>query len=121
MQVQAVTRRTLPDDRKAVTHKFDIAGNEGYITVGLYDDGTPGEIFLLMAKEGSTTSGFADAFARAVSIALQYGVPFEVLAEEFKGMRFEPSGQTKHSYIESAKSVVDYIFHWMALRFPQWT
>ena len=89
--------RKLPDERQAITHKFDIAGHEGYITVGLFEDGTPGEIFLVMAKEGSTISGFADAFAQAISYALQYGVPLQVLVDKFSHVRFEPSGMTQES------------------------
>ena len=110
-------RRRLPDERQAITHKFDIAGHEGYITVGLFEDGTPGEIFLVMAKEGSTISGFADAFAQAVSYALQYGVPLQVLVDKFSHVRFEPSGITKNSGIRVAKSIVDYIFRWLAMKF----
>ena len=110
-------RRKLPDERRAITHKFDIAGHEGYITVGLYDDGSPGEIFLVMAKEGSTISGFADAFAQAVSYALQYGVPLQVLVDKFSHVRFEPSGLTKNPDVRLAKSIVDYIFRWLATKF----
>ena len=110
-------RRKLPDEREAITHKFDIAGHEGYITVGLYKDGAPGEIFLVMAKEGSTISGFADAFAQAVSYALQYGVPLQVLVDKFSHVRFEPAGITKNSDVRVAKSIVDYIFRWMATKF----
>ena len=88
-------RRRLPDERQSITHKFDIAGHEGYITVGLFEDGQPGEIFLVMAKEGSTISGFADAFAQAISYALQYGVPLQVLVDKFSHARFEPSGMTQ--------------------------
>jgi ribonucleoside-diphosphate reductase alpha chain len=110
-------RRKLPDERRAITHKFDIAGHEGYITVGLYEDGQPGEIFLVMAKEGSTISGFADAFAQAVSYALQYGVPLQVLVDKFTHVRFEPSGMTRNPEIRFAKSIVDYVFRWMATKF----
>ena len=110
-------RRRLPDERHAITHKFDIAGHEGYITVGLFVDGSPGEIFLVMAKEGSTISGFADAFAQAVSYALQYGVPLQVLVDKFSHVRFEPSGMTKNQDVRVAKSIVDYIFRWMATKF----
>ena len=110
-------RRRLPDERAAITHKFDIAGHEGYITVGLFEDGTPGEIFLVMAKEGSTISGFADAFAQAVSYALQYGVPLQVLVDKFSHVRFEPSGRTRNRDVVIAKSIVDYIFRWMATKF----
>ena len=110
-------RRRLPDERQAITHKFDIAGHEGYITIGLFEDGSPGEIFLVMAKEGSTISGFADAFAQAVSYALQYGVPLQVLVDKFSHVRFEPSGLTKNPKVRIAKSIVDYIFRWMATKF----
>jgi ribonucleoside-diphosphate reductase alpha chain len=110
-------RRKLPDERQAITHKFDIAGHEGYITVGLFEDGSPGELFLVMAKEGSTISGFADAFAQAISYALQYGVPLQVLVDKFSHVRFEPSGMTKNPDVRFAKSIVDYIFRWMATRF----
>jgi ribonucleoside-diphosphate reductase alpha chain len=110
-------RRRLPDERQSLTHKFDIAGHEGYITVGLFADGQPGEIFLVMAKEGSTISGFADAFAQAISYALQYGVPLQVLVDKFSHARFEPSGMTKNPDVRFAKSIVDYIFRWMATKF----
>jgi ribonucleoside-diphosphate reductase alpha chain len=110
-------RRKLPDERKAITHKFDIAGHEGYITVGLFEDGLPGEIFLVMAKEGSTISGFADAFAQAISYALQYGVPLQALVDKFSHVRFEPSGMTRNPEIRFAKSIVDYIFRWLATKF----
>ena len=110
-------RHKLPDERDAITHKFDIAGHEGYITVGLFEDGSPGEIFLVMAKEGSTISGFADVFAQAVSYALQYGVPLQVLVDKFSHVRFEPSGLTKNPDVRLAKSIVDYIFRWMATKF----
>nr|AQQ75052.1 hypothetical protein [uncultured bacterium] len=115
--VETPKRRKLPDERRAITHKFDIAGHEGYITVGLFDDGTPGEIFLTMAKEGSTISGFADAFAQAISYSLQYGVPLQVLVDKFSHARFEPSGMTKNPEVRFAKSIVDYIFRWMATKF----
>ncbi len=115
--VTGPTRRRLPDERHAITHKFDIAGHEGYITVGLFEDGTPGELFLVMAKEGSTISGFADAFAQAISYALQYGVPLQDLVDKFSHVRFEPSGMTKNPDVRFAKSIVDYIFRWMAAKF----
>ena len=115
--VETPRRRKLPDERHALTHKFDIAGHEGYLTVGLFEDGTPGEIFLVMAKEGSTISGFADAFAQAISYALQYGVPLQALVDKFSHARFEPSGMTKNPEIRFAKSIVDYIFRWMATKF----
>ena len=110
-------RRRLPDERRAITHKFDIQGHEGYITVGLFEDGQPGEIFLVMAKEGSTISGFADAFAQAISYALQYGVPLQALVDKFSHVRFEPSGMTRNPEIRFAKSIVDYIFRWLASKF----
>ncbi len=110
-------RRRLPSERTAVTHKFDIAGHEGYITVGLYPDGQPGEIFLKMAKEGSTVSGLMDSFATTVSVALQYGVPLRDLVNKFAHVRFEPSGFTGNQEIPIAKSTVDYIFRWLGGRF----
>jgi ribonucleoside-diphosphate reductase alpha chain len=115
--VERPTRRKLADERHAITHKFDVAGHEGYVTVGLFEDGTPGEIFLVMAKEGSTISGFADAFAQAVSYCLQYGVPLQTLVDKFSHSRFEPSGMTKNPEVRFAKSIVDYIFRWMATKF----
>ena len=118
-QVEATKphRRRLPSERTAVTHKFDIAGHEGYITVGLYPDGQPGEIFLKMAKEGSTVSGLMDTFATAISLALQYGVPLRDLVNKFAHVRFEPSGFTGNSEIPIAKSTIDYIFRWLGSRF----
>jgi ribonucleoside-diphosphate reductase alpha chain len=110
-------RRKLPDERRSITHKFSIAGHEGYITVGMYDDGKPGEIFLVMAKEGSTISGLMDAFATSISMSLQYGVPLETLVEKFSHVRFEPSGFTKNPEIPYAKSITDYIFRWLASKF----
>jgi ribonucleoside-diphosphate reductase alpha chain len=110
-------RRRLRDERRSLTHKFDMQGHEGYITVGLYEDGTPGEIFLTMAKEGSTISGLMDAFATQTSLALQYGVPLRVMVNKFSHMRFEPSGFTKNPEIPIAKSIIDYIFRWLASRF----
>ena len=116
-EVVAPRRRKLPDERQSITHKFDISGHEGYITVGLYEDGQPGELFLTMAKEGSTISGFADAFAQAISYALQYGVPLQDLVDKFSHVRFEPSGMTRNPDIRFAKSIVDYIFRWLAAKF----
>jgi ribonucleoside-diphosphate reductase alpha chain len=110
-------RKKLPDERRAITHKFNVAGHEGYITVGLYEDGKPGEIFLTMSKEGSTISGLMDSFATAVSLTLQYGVPLEALVDKFTHMRFEPSGYTKNPEIPMAKSLVDYIFKWLGSKF----
>jgi ribonucleoside-diphosphate reductase alpha chain len=115
--VPAPFRRKLPDERRSITHKFDVGGHEGYITVGLYEDGMPGELFLTMAKEGSTISGFADAFAQAISYALQYGVPLQDLVDKFSHVRFEPAGMTKNPDVRFAKSIVDYIFRWMAAKF----
>jgi ribonucleoside-diphosphate reductase alpha chain len=110
-------RRRLPDERRAVTHKFQVAGHEGYITVGLHPDGQPGEIFLKMAKEGSTVSGLMDTLATMTSIALQYGVPLRDLVSKFGHVRFEPSGFTGNAEIPIAKSTVDYIFRWLGSRF----
>jgi ribonucleoside-diphosphate reductase alpha chain len=110
-------RRKLPDERRSITHKFDIAGHEGYITAGMYEDGQPGEIFITMSKEGSTISGLMDSFATAISMALQYGVPLRVLVDKFSHMRFEPSGFTKNADIPMAKSIMDYIFRWLASKF----
>ncbi len=116
-QAPRPARHKLPDERHAITHKFSIAGHEGYITVGMYEDGKPGEIFLVMAKEGSTISGLMDAFATSISIALQYGVPLEALVEKFSHVRFEPSGFTKNPQIPFAKSITDYIFRYLASKF----
>src|SRR5213082_2225456 len=110
-------RHRLPEERMSVTHKFNIGGHEGYITVGLYPDGSPGEIFITMAKEGSTVSGLMDSFALAVSIALQHGVPLKLLCEKFAHTRFEPSGWTNNPDIGFAKSIMDYIFRWLQVRF----
>ena len=110
-------RRRLPDERRAVTHKYQVAGHEGYITVGLYPDGQPGEIFLKMAKEGSTVSGLMDTLATMASLALQYGVPLRDLVSKFTHVRFEPSGFTGNPEVPIAKSIVDYIFRWMGSRF----
>ncbi|OFW27802.1 MAG: hypothetical protein A3H27_09405 [Acidobacteria bacterium RIFCSPLOWO2_02_FULL_59_13] len=110
-------RHKLPATRNAVTHKFSIGGHEGYITVGMYEDGQPGEIFIVMAKEGSTVSGLMDSFATAISLALQYGVPLKVLVDKFSHTRFEPSGWTGNPDVPFAKSVMDYIFRWLGHRF----
>jgi ribonucleoside-diphosphate reductase alpha chain len=110
-------RHRLPAERASVTHKFGLAGHEGYITVGLYPNGSPGEIFIRMAKEGSTVSGLMDSFATAISLALQHGVPLRVLCEKFAHTRFEPSGWTGNPEIGYAKSIMDYIFRWIQLRF----
>jgi ribonucleoside-diphosphate reductase alpha chain len=110
-------RRKLPDERVAMTHKFSVEGQEGYVTVGLYEDGKPGELFITMAKEGSTLSGVMDAFATAVSLTLQYGVPLEFLVNKFSHVRFEPAGWTNNPQIPYAKSIIDYIFRWLASKF----
>ena len=110
-------RRRLADTRASLTHKFTIEGHEGYITVGLFEDNTPGEIFVTMAKEGSTLSGMMDAFATSISLSLQYGVPLSHLVEKFAHMRFEPSGWTGNSELGFAKSIVDYVFRWLGYRF----
>jgi ribonucleoside-diphosphate reductase alpha chain len=110
-------RHRLPAERASITHKFGLAGHEGYITVGLYPNGQPGEIFIRMAKEGSTVSGLMDSFATAVSLALQHGVPLRVLCEKFAHTRFEPSGWTGNEQIGYAKSIMDYIFRWIQIRF----
>jgi len=110
-------RERLPDTRKSITHKFSIAGHEGYITVGLYEDGRPGELFITMAKEGSTVGGLMDCFGTAVSMSLQYGVPLDVYVNKFSHTRFEPMGHTKNPDIRIAKSLVDYIFRWLGITF----
>ena len=110
-------RRKLPDERQALTHKFSIGGHEGYVTVGLYEDGTPGEVFITMAKEGSTISGLMDSFATAISYNLQYGVPLKFLVDKFGHVRFEPSGWTGNQQIPYAKSIPDYIFRWLGSKF----
>jgi ribonucleoside-diphosphate reductase alpha chain len=110
-------RRKLPDERNSVTHKFSIGGHEGYITVGMFEDGQPGEIFITMAKEGSTISGLMDNFATAISYALQYGVPLKFFVDKFSHVRFEPSGWTGNANIPYAKSIMDYIFRWMGHKF----
>jgi ribonucleoside-diphosphate reductase alpha chain len=112
-----VQRRKLPSERESVTHKFSVGGHEGYITVGMYEDRTPGEIFIKMSKEGSTLSGFMDGFALSVSIGLQYGVPLKALVDKFINTRFEPSGYTGNKSVPYAKSVLDYIGRWLGGRF----
>jgi ribonucleoside-diphosphate reductase alpha chain len=116
-QAAAPARHRLPDTRQAVTHKFDIAGHEGYITVGLFEDGSPGELFITMAKEGSTIGGLMDTIGTLVSLSLQYGVPLETLAKKFAHQRFEPSGFTKNPDIPIAKSITDYLFRWLGVQF----
>ncbi len=111
------TRRKLPDERNSITHKFSIAGHEGYITVGLYEDNTPGELFVRMSKEGSTIAGLMDSFATSVSFGLQYGVPLKFYVDKFSHVRFEPSGWTGNPQIPFAKSIMDYIMRWMGAKF----
>jgi ribonucleoside-diphosphate reductase alpha chain len=110
-------RRKLPDERQSITHKFSIGGHEGYITVGMYEDGTPGEVFISMAKEGSTISGLMDSFATSISYALQYGVPLKFFVDKFSHVRFEPSGWTGNPQVPYAKSIMDYIFRWLGAKF----
>ncbi|MFH1620904.1 MAG: vitamin B12-dependent ribonucleotide reductase [Patescibacteria group bacterium] len=117
VQPYAPRRRHMPDERKAITHKFQIGPHKGFITVGLYDDGTPGEIFVTISKEGSVLSGLLDVFATSVSIGLQYGVPLKILVNKFAHVRFEPSGFTTNPNIRVAKSISDYIFRWLGLKF----
>ena len=119
--VMTPQRRRLPDERQAITHKFSIAGHEGYITVGLYEDTTPGEVFITMSKEGSTISGLMDSLATSISLALQYGVPLNILVDKFSHSRYEPSGFTGNREIPIAKSITDYLFRWLELRFIQKT
>ena len=108
---------SCPTSAQSITHKFSIGGHEGYITVGLYEDGTPGEIFITMAKEGSTISGLMDSFATAISYCLQYGVPLKFFVDKFSHVRFEPSGWTGNPQIPYAKSIMDYIFRWLGAKF----
>ena len=116
-QIDQPLRRRLPETRQAVTHKFDIAGHEGYLTIGLFEDGTPGEMFITMAKEGSTIGGLMDSVAALTSVSLQYGVPLEALVRKFTHQRFEPSGFTKNPQIRRASSIIDYVFRWMGIQF----
>lgn len=111
------SRQRLPEERKAVVHHFSVGGHEGYLIVGLYEDGRPGEIFIRMAKAGSTIAGLTDSFGIAVSMALQYGVPLPVLCAKFSHTRFEPSGWTTVKEIGYAKSLMDYMFRWLSLKF----
>lgn len=115
---RAPFRRRMPATRQSITHKFEVAGHEGYLTVGTYEDGAPGEVFITMAKEGSTVGGTMDAFGTAISLCLQYGVPVQELCQKFAHSRFEPSGFTKNPDIPIAKSIVDYIFRWLDATFP---
>jgi ribonucleoside-diphosphate reductase alpha chain len=117
VEVNRPERRRLPDTRASLTHKFSIEGHEGYITVGLFEDQTPGELFVTMAKEGSTLSGMMDAYATSVSLLFQYGVPLPHMVDKFSHMRFEPSGWTGNPEIGMAKSIVDYVFRWLGYRF----
>jgi ribonucleoside-diphosphate reductase alpha chain len=117
LQVGKPLRRRLPDTRVAVNHKFNIAGHEGYLNVGLFEDRTPGEVFITMSKEGSTIGGLMDSVATLTSISLQYGVPLEALVKKFSHQRFEPSGMTKNPEIRTASSITDYIFRWLAFQF----
>jgi ribonucleoside-diphosphate reductase alpha chain len=110
-------RRKLPPERRSLTHKFSIAGHECYIHIGMYEDSSPGEIFIHMAKEGSTISGLMDAFGISISLALQHGVPLRLLIDKFVHTRFEPSGWTGNPEIPQAMSIMDYIFRWLQLRF----
>src|SRR4029078_6946743 len=110
-------RHKLEDERMSITHKFNVGGHEGYITVGLYPSGDPGELFITMAKEGSTVSGLMDSFSCALSLALQHGVPLKMLCEKFAHTRFEPSGWSNNPDIGFAKSIMDYIFRWLQMRF----
>jgi ribonucleoside-diphosphate reductase alpha chain len=114
---RTLVRRKLPDERRSITHKFSVGGHEGYMHVGLYDSGEPGEIFIRMAKEGSTISGLMDSFATAVSLALQHGVPLRLLVDKFSRMRFEPSGFTGNPVLPRATSVMDYLFRWLGAKF----
>jgi ribonucleoside-diphosphate reductase alpha chain len=116
-QVDQPVRHRMPDTRTSLTHKFEIAGHEGYITVGLYEDGQPGELFITMSKEGSTIGGLMDTVGTLTSIALQYGVPLESLVKKFAYQRFEPSGFTKNADIRHATSITDYVFRWLACQF----
>ncbi|MDX1683474.1 MAG: vitamin B12-dependent ribonucleotide reductase, partial [Phycisphaeraceae bacterium] len=117
--VERPLRRRLPNTRRSLTHKFNVAGHEGYLTVGLYEDGSPGELFITMAKEGSTIGGLMDSLGTAISVSLQYGVPVESLVNKFTHQRFEPAGMTHNPDIPFAKSLVDYIFRWMGMEFVE--
>ncbi|MGD1916564.1 MAG: hypothetical protein ACFCBV_10320 [Phycisphaerales bacterium] len=110
-------RRMLPNTRNALTHKFSVGGHEGYLTIGLYDDGSPGEVFIKMAKEGSPIKGMVQAYCRALSLALQYGLPVEEAVTRFRGMRFEPMGHTSNPEIPEATSLVDYVARYLDLHF----
>jgi ribonucleoside-diphosphate reductase alpha chain len=118
-QLNQPTRHRMPDTRMSLTHRFEIAGHEGYITVGLYEDGQPGELFITMSKEGSTIGGLMDTVGTLTSIALQYGVPLQSLVKKFAYQRFEPSGFTKNPDIRNATSITDYVFRWLGCQFIQ--
>lgn len=113
----AIDRQTLPVTRCSLTHKFQIMGHEGYLTIGLFDDGQPGEIFIKMSKEGSTLSGLVQGFCRAFSLALQFGLPLEEAVQRFKGMRFEPMGPTSNPDIPEAMSIIDYVARYLEVQF----
>jgi ribonucleoside-diphosphate reductase alpha chain len=117
--LQTPFRKRMPSTRQSITHKFEVGGHEGYMTVGIYDDGAPGELFITMAKEGSTVGGTMDSFGTAISLCLQYGVPVQELCRKFAHSRFEPSGYTNNPDIPMAKSIIDYIFTWLAITFPE--
>ena len=114
---QGHVRKKLPDERPAVTHKFEIGGQQGYVTVGLYEDGSPGEMFVTMSKQGSTLGGLMDCFATSVSMSLQYGMPLRDLVDKFSHVGFEPSGFTKNERIGTAKSIPDYLARWLGQKF----
>ncbi len=111
------SRRSLTPDRDSLTHKFQIMGHEGYLTIGLFEDGTPGEVFVKMSKEGSTLSGLMQAFCRAFSLALQYGLPLDEAVRRFKDMRFEPMGTTSNPEVPEAKSIIDYVARYLEVQF----
>lgn len=118
-EFQIGRRRVLPVTRRSVTHKFAVAGFEGYLTVGLFEDGSPGEIFIKMSKEGSTLSGLIQGFCRAFSLALQYGLPLADAVDRFRGMRFEPAGPTSNPDIPEASSILDYVARYLELHFVE--
>ena len=117
MTTVANRRRVLPTTRRSVTHKFSIGGHEGYLTIGLFEDGTPGEIFIKMSKEGSTLSGLIQGFCRAFSLALQYGLELQDAVDRFRGMRFDPMGPTSNVEIPEAMSILDYVAHYLELEY----
>ena len=117
--MSAIERQTLPTTRNSVTHKFQIMGHEGYLTIGLFKNGRPGEIFIKMSKEGSTLSGLIQGFCRAFSLAMQYGLPLEEAVQRFKGMRFEPMGMTSNPDIPEAMSIIDYVARYLEHQFGE--